>query len=482
VKNVLMKNRKIKAGAESFLLVLAGFFLVGVGGATVVGGVEVIPAPEITLTGNGQEVFDGAVTADPGNHTAFGSTPVTGGTVVRTFTIRNDGGQVLSLSGTPRVHLGSVVDFTVTTQPAATVAVSGGTTTFTITYNPTTRGNHSTIVTIANNDDGENPFTFVITGTGTAPEITLKGNNAEINAGDTTPSATDHTLFGSIGAAMQRTFTITNEGNQNLLLNGSPLVTLSGSAAFEVGAQPGSATLATEGESATTTFQIVFDPALLAGVQTATVSIANNDANEAPYTFTIRGNGLTQLAATTFRSVIGNGRIDLAVFTGASPTGGVFSGPGVVGGFFNPDGLAPGAYALIYSVADAIGQTLESEITVTVDQRPARLRVGNPRSFATTTVGAKSSPQSIVIENNGGADATSVRVVLRGKSKKYFQINQPAPTIKGGGSETFRVTFTPRSGGAHKAKAVILSSAGPVTITLSGRGKVRGGNGHLPGG
>lgn len=436
--------------------------------------------PEIYLSGDSVEIPNGDATPGYTDLTHFGNAEVVGGTVSRTFQIENRGTQDLTLSGEPRVTLTGSSSFTVSAQPTTSpVPKNGGSTPFTILFDPASRGDHTAIVSIANNDEDEAPSTFTIRGIGLAPEISITGNGTEILSGDSVPSATDHTLFGSIGTAMTRTFTIQNEGNLALNL-GTPAVTISGSDLFTLTTPPSVSTVSSEGGS--TTFSITFEPDVQ-GIHGAIVSVASDDTDESPYTFTIRGNGLTELT-TSFRAVIGQGRMNLAALINPLPADGVFSGPGVVDGFFNPDGLAPGDYTLTYTVKDAVGQDLVSELTVSVDLSPAKLRVGRPRSFATTTVGASSRPQTIEIENTGGEAAESVKVTLSGKGKKDFRIKQPGTTIRGGGKGSFEVTFAPHKEGVRKATVTIVSSAGPVTIKLSGRGKARSTNssGHLPGG
>jgi hypothetical protein len=53
------------------------------------------------------------------------------------------------------------------------------------------------------------------------PEITVLGNGVSIGDGDTTPSLTDYTDFGSVvqgGTAISRTFTVRNDGTATLTL------------------------------------------------------------------------------------------------------------------------------------------------------------------------------------------------------------------------------------------------------------------------
>ncbi len=155
-------------------------------------------APEIDLSGNGQDIENGDDTPDTADHTAFGSVAVAGGSVARTFTITNSGTAVLNLTGTAPdyVTLSGSSAFTVTTQPAAaTVAASGGTQTFVITYDPSAVGTHTATVSIANADGDENPFTFDISGTGlnsVPTDITLTpASIAEENAPNATVGVLD---------------------------------------------------------------------------------------------------------------------------------------------------------------------------------------------------------------------------------------------------------------------------------------------------
>ncbi|MGE4276270.1 MAG: Ig-like domain-containing protein [Lawsonibacter sp.] len=137
-------------------------------------------------------------------------------------------------------------------------------------------------------------FTFV-----SAPEINIQGNGTSIASGDSTPSETDHTNFGSVAAAsgtVARIFTIQNPGTAALMLSGTPLVDIGGTNAadFSVTSAPSSSIAA----AGSTTFQITFDPAAV-GTRSATISIANNDSDENPYTFSVQGTGLNTAPAVS---------------------------------------------------------------------------------------------------------------------------------------------------------------------------------------
>lgn len=106
--------------------------------------------------------------------------------------------------------------------------------------------------------------------------------------------------FGSktVGEDTDYTFTISNGGEDTLNLSGSPIVAITGAHAdqFSVQTQP-DATVATDGS---TTFHARFSPTS-AGAKTATIAIANDDADENPYDITLTGTGV---AAATRKPIV----------------------------------------------------------------------------------------------------------------------------------------------------------------------------------
>lgn len=246
-------------------------------------------APEIAVSGNSTNIVDGDTTPSAGDHTDFGSADVSSGTVVRTFTIANTGNANLTV-GPVTVGGTHAADFTVTQHPSSPVAPENSTI-FLVTFDPSAAGLRTATLTFNNNDGDENPFNYSIQGTGTVPlpEVAVSGNSTNIADGDSTPSAADHTDFGSAdvsGGMVVRTFTITNTGNASLTLGA---VTVGGTHAadFTVTQQPSSAVA--PGNS--TTFQVTFDPSA-AGLRSASLSFNNNDGDENPFNFTIQGTGL----------------------------------------------------------------------------------------------------------------------------------------------------------------------------------------------
>jgi hypothetical protein len=237
-----------------------------------------VPKPEINVKEGVVNIESGTGTFDLGN-VDIGS----GGSIV-TFTIENIGNADLELTGMPLVAVSGADAsmFNVEVQPSSTIA-GFSSTEFIVTFNPTSAGDKTAMISILNNDDNEDPYTFSLTGTGvdvviTYPEINIKQGTANISVGG-------NYNFGNIniGSSLSSTFAIENLGDGSLELNGDPAVSIVG-IDFTVTLQPASS-LAPAG---TSTFRISFDPAST-GSKTAIVIISNNDSDENPYTFTLLG-------------------------------------------------------------------------------------------------------------------------------------------------------------------------------------------------
>ncbi len=123
-------------------------------------------SPEINLTGNGQSILNNDLTPSTSDGTDFGSVDVMGDSLTRTFTIQNLGNGSLSLTGVPRVQIGGSSDFSVTLQPVSPVLIDNPSTTFRITFNPSSTGQKNATITISNNDANEGSYQFAVKGTG----------------------------------------------------------------------------------------------------------------------------------------------------------------------------------------------------------------------------------------------------------------------------------------------------------------------------
>lgn len=265
-------------------------------------GVGFVATPEINVQGNAVSIVDGDTTPSTADHTDFGSVTTSSGSVVRTFTIQNTGTGTLTLDATPVVMLDGT-HFTVTAQPSSTTVAPSGSVTFQVTFDPSVSGNLTDTVLIGSDDADEGVYTFDIAGFGVAPqpEIDVTGNAVSIVSGDVTPALADHTDFGSVGAtnSIVRTYTIQNTGDAPLVL-GSPAVLLDETDGFSITQQPTSPV----GVGSSTTFEITFTPSV-AGVDTNTVLIDSNDANEGTYSFAITGTGTFDAPVATAATSVG---------------------------------------------------------------------------------------------------------------------------------------------------------------------------------
>ena len=129
----------------------------------------------------------------------------------------------------------------------------------------------------------------------TTPEIDVTGNGVAIANGDSTPSTSDATDFGTAEAngyyATSSLFYIANVGDGQLDISD---ITLSGTGKDEFRivffSDPPASVPPHNALEDSFVFFVDFGP-LTPGLHEATVSIANNDSDENPYTFAIQGTG-----------------------------------------------------------------------------------------------------------------------------------------------------------------------------------------------
>ncbi|RYY71302.1 MAG: choice-of-anchor D domain-containing protein, partial [Chitinophagaceae bacterium] len=129
------------------------------------------------------------------------------------------------------------------------------------------------------------------------PNIKIEGNNNCIIDGDSTPSLTDSTDFGSVtGAGTDRTFIISNTGTTTLNIAS---INFSGTdnGMFTVSTAPASSLA----PGASTSMLVNFLP-VGTGLKTANIIINNNDPDEAAYTIALQGTGTT--AAVSINNIV----------------------------------------------------------------------------------------------------------------------------------------------------------------------------------
>ncbi len=366
---------------------------------------------QIGVTGNSQPITDGATTTSATNDTAFGSTPLGGSTLSETYTISNSGPAALTL-GTVTIGGINAGDFTVTSQPAGSVAV-GGTTTFSVQFSPTAGGARNASVNFSENDPStSSPFTFAISGVATTTaQISVSGNSQPIIDGATTTSATNDTAFGTTplgGAMLSETFTITNSGTAPLTVG---TVTIGGANAgdFMVTSQPAGSVPV----GGNTSFTVQFNPSA-GGTRNATVGFSENDpTTTSPFTFAVSG------VATTSAHI------------------------GVTGN----------------------GQPITDGATTT--------SVTNDSVFGSTPLGGSTLSETYTITNSGTAALTLGTVTIGGANAADFMVtSQPAGSVAVGGTTTFSVQFSPTAGGTRNAIVSFSENdptqTSPFTFAVSG--------------
>ncbi len=225
--------------------------------------------PEISMFANGSGIGDGVFIN-------YGAANV-GGPIATTFTVRNDGGGTLNLSALDAN--GMPAGFTLTSNLGELTLLNGQTATFTVQLDAASAGSFAGQIQVTSDDANENPFRINVLGSVVAaPEITLSEGGNTLADGGTLNFGTTN-----VGAAVTRTFTVTNDGSATLTL--TALDPGSFPAGFTLAANLGSTSLA---PGASTTFAVRLDAAV-AGSFSGAIALANSDANENPFDLTISG-------------------------------------------------------------------------------------------------------------------------------------------------------------------------------------------------
>ncbi|MCH1509220.1 MAG: choice-of-anchor D domain-containing protein [Akkermansiaceae bacterium] len=222
-------------------------------------------APEIEVSG----APDGGAEIDVGTVDLSSATT----TIVRTFTVTNNGTSTLQLGSIT----GANADFALTDAPASTVAPGGGTTTFEVTFQPSTVGNKSATLRIPTNVAGAlSSYDIALGGDATIADITVTGapdGGAAIDLG--TVDLGSGTLF------IDRTFTVNNPGTSTLN------ITSVGGATSDFVLQ--SSPAATVAPSGSTTFTVRFSPSTTGSKSTTIVLNTNVASPKDAYQIALEG-------------------------------------------------------------------------------------------------------------------------------------------------------------------------------------------------
>jgi subtilisin family serine protease len=234
------------------------------------------PEPDIRVTASalGGVISDGSSTAlNLGNY-YVGDTATS-----YTFTIDNIGTENLTVS-----NFSIPTGFTLVQNASATIT-AGNSTSFILKANTASSGMYMGTVSFSTNDPDIATFDFkvaAIVSTPTPAEVSVTSqSNVDITDGSSTADNFGNKL---LNATAQRTYTISNSGQQTLTL-GSLVVTGDFSVITDLPASLAG--------GASTTFVLAMDTTTL-GAKNGTVSFTSNDSDESPFNFLLDGSVVEQ--------------------------------------------------------------------------------------------------------------------------------------------------------------------------------------------
>jgi hypothetical protein len=201
-----------------------------------------------------------------------------------TFTIENQGSATLNIND---VYLDSG-EFSIDYSSLSMTVPGGGSTSFKVTFSPSSAGAKSCTVYILSDDADESTYTFTLSGFGQTPP------NVEIDVQvSSTYYADGSTLsFGnvSVGSNQMVTFTIENNGTDfleifNIFLTDGDLADFSRNTSSTI------LSPFTIPPGGSTTFTATFTPQAT-GTRYRNLEINSNDPDESPYHIRLEGNGI----------------------------------------------------------------------------------------------------------------------------------------------------------------------------------------------
>ncbi|MGC2418422.1 MAG: choice-of-anchor D domain-containing protein [Candidatus Acidiferrales bacterium] len=419
------------------------------------------PTLTIALSGTGTAA---GVSVTPSS-VSFGSVP-DGTTATQSITLKNTGTANLNVSSKSVTGTG----FGVTGFSAVTLA-PGSTMNFSATFTPTSTASVSGSISIVS-DAASSPTTVALTGTGTAPGMSV------------TPSSVS---FGNVpdGTTGTQVVTLRNTGTGSLVVS-SESVTGTGFSVTGFAAQ----TLAA---NASMTFNAVFSPTS-DGSASGSISVATN-LPSSPTTIPLSATGTQPGISITPSSVsFGNvadgatgtqpitlkntGTANLVV-SSESVTGTGFSVTGFVAQTLTPNGsmtfnavfspTTPGAVSGSISVSTNLSGSPTAIALTGTGTQPAMSVTPSSVSFGTVTDGTGST-QAITLKNTGNANLVVSSESVTGAG--FSVVNFTAQTLAPGSSMSFNAVFAPTSPGAVSGSISVSANlpGSPTAIPLTGTG------------
>ena len=431
-----------------------------------------------TGTANGQLVTSGA-SGD------FGGVSV-GSSQSQTVTLTNNGAtsvnlQQVSISGAGFALTGITTPMTLNASQS---------TTFSVTFAPTTGGGASGTVTIAS--DASNPVL----------KMGLTGSGVSAGVLGSTPTSLS---FGTVPVGVKQTLseTLMNTGSSSITIS---QVAIAGGSGFSMTGLTAPFTVAA-GQSAS--FSVSFQPTA-PGAVSGSVTITSNASNSTltiPFSGTGAplgplvanpaslnfGNVAVGVKQTLSETVTNSGGSSVTISQAAISGGSGFSMSGITA----PLTLTAGQSATFsVSFTPTAGGAVSGAVTITSNASNSTLTIAlsgagasagplaaNPSSvnFGSVEVGVKQTV-SETVTNTGGSSVTISQVAIAGGAG-FSMTGITAPiTLAGGQSATFSVSFMPAAAGAVSGVVTITSNASnsSLAVPLSGTGVAQGALGSNP--
>jgi hypothetical protein len=311
-------------------------FTDGFGNSSTTTQTVIISAPEMDVTGNGNPINDNAVTSSSSNDTNFPIVSVCSGSASKTYSIFNNGINTLTITAVQLTGT-NAADYTITSMPAATVS-PGGSTTLTVSFNPSSSGFRLARVVIYNNDCNENPYDYLIQGVGGGNDL----------VGPVPNVATLPTITGSCTATVATVPTATDACTGPSTATTTSPLTYSSQGTFTVVWKYADGNGNTSTQNQTVIVQDVTAP--VANCQTATVELNPSGTIDVPATM-INNGSTDNCGGFSFIGFQNSIKIGNGQFNTASPLTSWTSGNGTMG--FTTGGN-PGGFALLNSTG-AVG-------------------------------------------------------------------------------------------------------------------------------
>ena len=416
---------------------------------------------------------------------AFGDEAKGATSAAKTITLTNSGNAALSSLSIALAGTGAA-DF-LESNNCGTSLAAGAKCTITLEFKPASTGSYSASVSIKDNAAGS-PQAIALTGTGTAPAVSLSASSV----------AFGNEVKGTTSTA--KTVTLTNSGNVAL---SSISIALAGTGAADfVESNNCGTSLAA---SAKCTITLEFKPAST-GSYSASVSIKDNAANS-PQTITLSGTGTAPAPVATLSATnVAFGNETKGTASAAKTVTLTNSGTAALSGLsigvagtgsadfvesnncgtnlaagakctitleFKP--ASTGAYSASVSIKDnATGSPQTIALTGTgIAAVPVVTLSATSVAFAEQAKGTTSAAKIVTLKNTGTAVLSSIAITLAGSAPADFtESNNCGTSLAVNASCVITLAFKPAAAAAYAAAVDIKDNASgsPQTIALSGTG------------